>query len=711
MSPRIDLEEEEETSRLLRKHFYDGNKIVLPLSKSATLQLLNHWVQQAASGFMAAFASKRMKRFNTRNGEQFHYCSQEANSITKHAKCVVDLLMLEKTQSFPFFNFAQSLEGFLRISRADGQTKIRKSGNAKRKYEMLKYLPTWKITLRKPDARIDRNRKYMPKSDYWIGKFRIFRHKRAAETAKWKIKRVNKDSYRLLTDKDTKTPFGMIINGLKKTLQKLKRQETSKPWSATLADIRHLVKQMKEREELLKMFGIKAQNNGINLSNFKKVLIDPRKVKISRDNRMQLAASLSKLLRDATTLLAVTMSNQSISNLHNKTIRIASPRFFSILPDDDTQNTMNLLSPSILSLHNDGGSMERKLSISELLGAFKLINEQDQNALLELISEASGLTEAIQQIHKKLEMENNNMRHGKGIDGQPLYFTKQNVSELYGKIESDKIDTFEKLYKTLSKPQIGEMNATGYAVLSKRQLRLIYGQRSPYYHPVALKRLSKLLDQNDGIQKSLESELKKLAKSEKFGLQKEELHRRQKRFGISLSPFLLSPFILASGALSQPVLLSPVILSPIVLSPAILGPFILSPWIFNPVILSPRILAPFILSPFIFSPLVLSPVALHPFILSPGIFNPLILSPLSLSPFILSPQVATPLILSPMILNPLILNPMALSPLVFSPFILSPLVYSPQYLFALVFSPYLLSPIIESKLINSTVIMSPSILS
>lgn len=60
--------------------------------------------------------------------------------------------------------------------------------------------------------------------------------------------------------------------------------------------------------------------------------------------------------------------------------------------------------------------------------------------------------------------------------------------------------------------QIGEMNATGYAVLSKRQLRLIYGQRSPYYHPVALKRLSKLLDQNDGIQKSLESELKKLAK-------------------------------------------------------------------------------------------------------------------------------------------------------------------------------------------------------
>lgn len=46
------------------------------------------------------------------------------------------------------------------------------------------------------------------------------------------------------------------------------------------------------------------------------------------------------------------------------------------------------------------------------------------------------------------------MRQAKGIDGQPLYFTKQNVSELYGKIEGDKVDTFEKLYKTLSKLQV-----------------------------------------------------------------------------------------------------------------------------------------------------------------------------------------------------------------------------------------------------------------
>ncbi|VDK71848.1 unnamed protein product [Onchocerca ochengi] len=677
---------EEEISYSLKKHLYDGNKIVLPLSKNASVQLLNHWIQQATSGFMAAFARKRMESLSSRNNEKFHHCSKEANSIIKHAKCIVDLLMLKKIE----------------------RIKIHQFGNTKRKYKMPKNFSIRKIKLRKPDPKIDRNRKYLANVDQWIGAFHLLRHKRAVEKPKQMIKRVNKDSYQLLTDKDTMTALGMIIRGAKKTLQKLKHRKIFKPWSVTISEIRHLAMQMKKRKELLNMFRTKAQNNGINSSYFEKFLIDSKEEKIPRKNdRMQLAKSFSKLLREAVQIV-LSLSNQSSPNLHNKTIRIASPRFFSILPDDNAQNTMNLLSPSILSLHNEGKDLESKLSMSRMLDTSKLINEQDQNELLELIAEASGLTDAAQQIHQKFEMENNNMHHVKGIDGQPLYFTKQNVSELYGKIEGDKVDTFEKLYKTLNKRQIGKMNVTGYAVLNKRQLKLIYGQQSPYYHPIALKRLSKLLEPSDRLRKSLEIDLKKLAESEDFGLRK--VHKRQKR-SLFFSPFVLSPFISDAENLSQPIVLSPIVLSPVVLSPAILGPFILSPWIFNPVLLSPRILAPFILNPFIFSPLVLSPLALHPFILSPGIFNPLILSPLTLSPFILSPQVATPIILSPMILNPLIFNPMVLSPIVLSPFLLSPLVYSPQCLFALLISPHILSPLVQSPLSNSTIFLSPSILS
>lgn len=103
--------------------------------------------------------------------------------------------------------------------------KIRKLGNKQRKYERLKYPTTVRSALRKPDPRIDQNRKYMQKENYLIGAFRVSRHKRSMQR---KIKTVNRDSYQLLTDKDTKTTFGVIVSGVKRILQKLKHQKTSK---------------------------------------------------------------------------------------------------------------------------------------------------------------------------------------------------------------------------------------------------------------------------------------------------------------------------------------------------------------------------------------------------------------------------------------------------------------------------------------------------
>lgn len=44
---------------MLGGQYYDGRKIEVPLAENASVQLLNHWIQQATSGFMAAFAKKR----------------------------------------------------------------------------------------------------------------------------------------------------------------------------------------------------------------------------------------------------------------------------------------------------------------------------------------------------------------------------------------------------------------------------------------------------------------------------------------------------------------------------------------------------------------------------------------------------------------------------------------------------------------------------
>lgn len=48
-------------------------------------------------------------------------------------------------------------------------------------------------------------------------------------------------------------------------------------------------------------------------------------------------------------------------------------------------------------------------------------------------------------------MEEEEMR---SPSGQPLYFTRENVTELYGKNETDKIDVFEKLQRTYTQEQV-----------------------------------------------------------------------------------------------------------------------------------------------------------------------------------------------------------------------------------------------------------------
>lgn len=52
-----------------------------------------------------------MKILNVENDEQFHHCSKEAYSIPKHAKCLVDLLKMEKAQQTSSFSkFPQNQE-------------------------------------------------------------------------------------------------------------------------------------------------------------------------------------------------------------------------------------------------------------------------------------------------------------------------------------------------------------------------------------------------------------------------------------------------------------------------------------------------------------------------------------------------------------------------------------------------------------------------
>ncbi|KAJ1364397.1 hypothetical protein KIN20_024487 [Parelaphostrongylus tenuis] len=156
-----------------------------------------------------------------------------------------------------------------------------------------------------------------------------------------------------------------------------------------------------------------------------------------------------KLLRDSVKLfLAITGKN--VTKFDKKTLKLASPRLLSVVPEQDDDDLFNILSPSLFSLHEDGDEAEKSMSLPHLL---KQLPNNDYEALLDFIIEASGVTETVDKTEKQLK-EGVNGNEMLGKDGVPLHLNKKNVSELFGRTEELKIETFEKLDKSYTSNQV-----------------------------------------------------------------------------------------------------------------------------------------------------------------------------------------------------------------------------------------------------------------
>uniref|UniRef100_A0AC35U3I4 ABC transporter domain-containing protein n=1 Tax=Rhabditophanes sp. KR3021 TaxID=114890 RepID=A0AC35U3I4_9BILA len=697
---------EEEFGVKLNEKYYNGRAIDIPIGQEATDDLHRHWSEQAISGLMAAFSSHKMHLMKKDAKTQLELCSKSAFNIKDHASCVRDALS---------------------------------SINKARKNH-------WTIFNGKSRKKLDLS----------------VRRKRGNDTP-LKVKKV--DSYKIKSRFDSGL-FSNMADVLKDTIRIVKNKNKTKSWRQVIYDVKKMgtdeIKRKEKEENDLRRFGNTIMNNMMQKAKDEQKTKDMTEKNIKmKDLRVPI-----DFLRNAVKL-GISLSGGNTTDFEDKTLKLVSPRFLSLVPDQTGNDTLNLLSPSLFSLHEEGSKEESLFSVRKLLAD---LAPNDQDAWLDFIIEAAGVSDSIdiKEKHMKEEKEKKDRAmkgiHGEnlfftkenvtemygdeetskikvfeklhqtytkkqkddmnkrgfsvlskdqmalvyGIHGENLFFTKENVTEMYGDEETSKIKVFEKLHQTYTKKQKDDMNKRGFSLLSKDQMALVYGEDSPYNSSLTLKNLEHVNEHN--IMELIEQTIHDISAGKLFSPYDIKAGARKKR-DIVGSPFLLTPLTGVGVALSQPIILTPLVLSPITLSPAVLGPVTLSPTVFVPLILSPRVLSPLVLSPLVGVPIVLSPLVLHPFILSPGVMNPFVLSPFVLSPFILSPQVMTPVILSPFALSPLILTPMVLSPLILSPFILSPIIASPQWLFAVILSPYAMSPLIESKLTASEVILSPSWLS
>ncbi|CAJ0609501.1 unnamed protein product [Cylicocyclus nassatus] len=387
----------------------------------------------------------------------------------------------------------------------------------------------------------------------------------------------------------------------------------------------------------------------------------------SADNTDQkVLRDLNVLLREGVKIAASAAGH----NVGNKTVRILSPRIGS---HKGVEEDVSLLSPDLIF------RSEQK-------------DQQERNALLEILMELSGANSAmratLEQIEKRDLMLNDHAQ-----------MTIDDVEETLGKKERRKIEVIQLMEKSYTPNQMDSFEKRGFAIMTNQQRKLVYGPTSPYYDESSRRRIRRLSAE------SIERRLISLIRLQAIGMSD---YGRRMKIDLIGSPTVAASFV------GQPLtninsVFSPVILSSFVSSPTLIGPLILSPWLFSTLIASPWALCPIILSPFTFVPIILSPVAMSPFVLSPGIFSPAILSPLLMVPYILSPGLFNPLVLSPLVLSPLVLSPSLGSPVILSPTLLAPLVLSPLHHSALVLSPSLLSPPIASDGEGGALILSPDL--
>ncbi|KAL7070884.1 hypothetical protein ACQ4LE_009647 [Meloidogyne hapla] len=728
----------------------------IPIQDDHALQIYQHWAEQAFSNLFAVIANQKLKHFSKPVHDEFGECSKRASSVPLHAKCLSSLILGN-------FDGKIILDSNKRKNNNFNNYRLKKRADHRKKLMALKLKSSkyrnsassrkrWVGGLRLLEEPIIdnfdiKNTKYKIATRKSLKRLQIL-HKIYKEHRRERRQTgiIKKNYYQLYRpSKSRLSPMGNLAKTMMDAVLKSKgkKQKDIIPWQRTVERIKESTQrrnnikkklggsEIKNMDQLI-YSGLKRQ--GVIQEDFNDVIENPEKLQqfLKKKQFEKEKAPLQRivnLLRDGIKL-GYALTGQNSTEIDNKTFKVVSPRFLSVTPEEGNNDTVNFLSPSLFSLHGNGKGIENLTSISSLIkkiGGPVGFSSQDQQVWLDFIMEAAGVIEDAEKIEMELNNTNKNdrvesiwqkhfdkekyEREIRASDGTPLYFTKQNISDVFAESEIKKFDLFEDLQRKTNINQIREMNQTGYSLLTNEQLKMVYGPDSPYHDPKLLQRF--LLLNNSAMALHIENDIHKIANIDSFKVQPMKTgnpQQKRKKRSIILSPISFSPLVLTLNNLN-PVILSPTIFSPLILAPSILGPVILSPWIFVPLVLSPRLLTPLILSPPVFSPLILSPIALQPVILSPGAFAPLILSPVLLSPFILSPQVFTPLILSPLALNPFILNPSALSPVILSPFVLSPIILSPAFLSALILSPYALSPLIQSPLIAYSVILSPSYLS
>uniref|UniRef100_A0A7E4VAM9 Ku_PK_bind domain-containing protein n=1 Tax=Panagrellus redivivus TaxID=6233 RepID=A0A7E4VAM9_PANRE len=384
--------------------------------------------------------------------------------------------------------------------------------------------------------------------------------------------RKNSEGYSVPDPHHGTSLFGTIAKNLLKDVLHFKNKTTAVPWQAMVAEAQEtaaLKKKIKQKarqhsEDMLpyEKLAYKGQDDRAMFEDIIDTMEDG-----TAEDRSKMIQKLKTIRKDPTgkmldllregLKLGAAMSGKNASEFDEKQLNVMSPRFLSVSEKDtEDDDDINMLSPSIFSLHDNGKGLEKELSLPHLLKGFA---GADQQAWLDLIFEASGVDESIKEAKNALTAQEFQITRKKRYqetmvdeNGEPLFFTKESAKEKLGDETVQNYEVVEELIKTYSKEQQRDMNETGYTMMTADQLQLIYGEDSPHNNSMMIELYSNRT--KESLNEQLISEIRALAK-----LNGTARHKR----AIILSPVLFGSFIGVPEAVSQPLILSPLLFTSI----------------------------------------------------------------------------------------------------------------------------------------------------
>ncbi|VDM17812.1 unnamed protein product, partial [Wuchereria bancrofti] len=178
---------------------------------------------------------------------------------------------------------------------------------------------------------------------------------------------INRHSYKLHTEYEHLTPFGIIGKYLSKMTRVIKNKDPNSSWKKTMYEIESLKRRQQEKndfaEQLQKRFPLNLKNAEPKLTPEEKLLAKELHISdhllqgLDKNNvKTKKTLEIVRLFQRAVKL-AMVLNGANGTKLENKTLRFGSPRLLSLVPDN-VNDQISILSPSLLSMHDKGKGLE-----------------------------------------------------------------------------------------------------------------------------------------------------------------------------------------------------------------------------------------------------------------------------------------------------------------------------------------------------------------